>query len=73
MLQVSSAMGEEICRLNVIIDEFHADFHPSSNVLKIYKSVSSSSSTSQFLAIKRCTAVSFCHQMLNIPDFDLKK
>uniref|UniRef100_A0A8C5FDG6 Mitofusin 1 n=1 Tax=Gadus morhua TaxID=8049 RepID=A0A8C5FDG6_GADMO len=36
--KVSSAMGEEICRLNVIIDEFHADFHPSSNVLKIYKS-----------------------------------
>lgn len=40
MVQVSSAMGEEICRLNVIIDEFHADFHPSPHVLKIYKSVS---------------------------------
>uniref|UniRef100_A0A668AZJ2 Mitofusin 1b n=1 Tax=Myripristis murdjan TaxID=586833 RepID=A0A668AZJ2_9TELE len=36
--KVSSAMGEEICRLNVIIDEFHADFHPSPHVLKIYKS-----------------------------------
>ncbi|KAG7282860.1 hypothetical protein CRUP_020698 [Coryphaenoides rupestris] len=36
--KVSSAMGEEICRLNVIVDEFHADFHPSSHVLKIYKS-----------------------------------
>ncbi|XP_067086103.1 mitofusin-1-like [Osmerus mordax] len=35
--KVSSAMGEEICRLNVIIDEFHADFHPSPHVLKIYK------------------------------------
>uniref|UniRef100_A0AAQ4QGN9 Mitofusin 1 n=1 Tax=Gasterosteus aculeatus aculeatus TaxID=481459 RepID=A0AAQ4QGN9_GASAC len=36
--KVSSAMGEEICRLHVIVDEFHSDFHPSSNVLKIYKS-----------------------------------
>uniref|UniRef100_UPI003AAFC18C mitofusin-1b n=1 Tax=Centroberyx gerrardi TaxID=166262 RepID=UPI003AAFC18C len=36
--KVSSAMGEEICRLNVIIDEFHTDFHPSPHVLKIYKS-----------------------------------
>ncbi|XP_071399726.1 mitofusin-1b [Centroberyx affinis] len=36
--KVSSAMGEEICRLNVIVDEFHADFHPSHHVLKIYKS-----------------------------------
>ncbi|KAM6963208.1 mitofusin-1b [Aplochiton taeniatus] len=36
--KVSSAMGEEICRLNVIIEEFHADFHPSPHVLKIYKS-----------------------------------
>uniref|UniRef100_A0A8C6WF46 Mitofusin 1b n=1 Tax=Neogobius melanostomus TaxID=47308 RepID=A0A8C6WF46_9GOBI len=35
---VSSAMGEEICRLHVIIDEFHGDFHPSSHVLKLYKS-----------------------------------
>lgn len=38
--QVSSAMGEEISRLNVIVDEFHTDFHPSPHVLKIYKSVS---------------------------------
>lgn len=38
--QVSIAMGEEICRLHVIVDEFHADFHPSPQVLKIYKSVS---------------------------------
>ncbi|KAJ3600112.1 hypothetical protein NHX12_034062 [Muraenolepis orangiensis] len=36
--KVSSAMGEEICRLNVIIDEFRADFHPSPHMLKIYKS-----------------------------------
>uniref|UniRef100_A0A8C3GBN2 Mitofusin 1b n=1 Tax=Cyclopterus lumpus TaxID=8103 RepID=A0A8C3GBN2_CYCLU len=36
--KVSSAMGEEICRLHVIVDEFHSDFHPSSHVLKIYKS-----------------------------------
>lgn len=39
-IQVSSAMGEEICRLHVLVDEFHADFHPSPHVLKIYKSVS---------------------------------
>ncbi|XP_071344026.1 mitofusin-1b [Trachinotus anak] len=36
--KVSSAMGEEICRLHVIVDEFAADFHPSPHVLKIYKS-----------------------------------
>ncbi|XP_034737786.1 mitofusin-1b [Etheostoma cragini] len=36
--KVSSAMGEEICRLHVIVDEFCADFHPSPHVLKIYKS-----------------------------------
>ncbi|XP_053287380.1 mitofusin-1b [Pleuronectes platessa] len=36
--KVSSAMGEEICRLHVIIDEFHSDFHPSPQILKIYKS-----------------------------------
>ncbi|XP_054459171.1 mitofusin-1b [Anoplopoma fimbria] len=36
--KVSSAMGEEICRLHVIVDEFHCDFHPSPHVLKIYKS-----------------------------------
>ncbi|XP_054644801.1 mitofusin-1b isoform X2 [Dunckerocampus dactyliophorus] len=38
--KVSNAMGEEICRLNVIVDEFHADFHPSPHVLKLYKSAS---------------------------------
>ncbi|TMS20344.1 Mitofusin-1 [Larimichthys crocea] len=36
--KVSGAMEEEICRLHVIVDEFHADFHPSPHVLKIYKS-----------------------------------
>lgn len=36
--KVSNAMGEEIGRLHVIVDEFHADFHPSPHVLKIYKS-----------------------------------
>ncbi|XP_068176105.1 mitofusin-1b isoform X2 [Antennarius striatus] len=36
--KVSNAMGEEICRLHVLVDEFHADFHPSPHVLKIYKS-----------------------------------
>ncbi|KAL6468805.1 hypothetical protein MHYP_G00223290 [Metynnis hypsauchen] len=36
--QVSNAMAEEICRLSVLIDEFHTDFHPSPHVLKIYKS-----------------------------------
>ncbi|CAB1324688.1 unnamed protein product [Coregonus sp. 'balchen'] len=36
--KVSSAMGEEICRLNVLIEEFHSDFHPSPHVLKLYKS-----------------------------------
>uniref|UniRef100_A0A3Q0S0G6 Mitofusin 1b n=1 Tax=Amphilophus citrinellus TaxID=61819 RepID=A0A3Q0S0G6_AMPCI len=35
--KVSTAMGEEICRLHVIVDEFHTDFHPSPQVLKIYK------------------------------------
>uniref|UniRef100_A0A8C1X4A8 Mitofusin 1b n=1 Tax=Cyprinus carpio TaxID=7962 RepID=A0A8C1X4A8_CYPCA len=38
--KVSDAMAEEICRLSVLIDEFHADFYPSPDVLKIYKSVS---------------------------------
>lgn len=33
-------MGEEICRLNVLIEEFHSDFQPSPHVLKLYKSVS---------------------------------
>uniref|UniRef100_A0A6Q2X2L2 Dynamin-type G domain-containing protein n=1 Tax=Esox lucius TaxID=8010 RepID=A0A6Q2X2L2_ESOLU len=36
--KVSSAMGEEICRLNVLVEEFHSDFHPSHHVLKLYKS-----------------------------------
>uniref|UniRef100_A0A8C1B3S6 Dynamin-type G domain-containing protein n=1 Tax=Cyprinus carpio carpio TaxID=630221 RepID=A0A8C1B3S6_CYPCA len=36
--KVSDAMAEEICRLSVLIDEFHADFHPSPHMLKIYKS-----------------------------------
>ncbi|KAM4548826.1 mitofusin-1b isoform 1-T2 [Odontesthes bonariensis] len=36
--KVSVAMGEEICRLHVIVDEFHSDFHPSPHILKIYKS-----------------------------------
>uniref|UniRef100_A0A8C1ZF07 Mitofusin 1b n=1 Tax=Cyprinus carpio TaxID=7962 RepID=A0A8C1ZF07_CYPCA len=36
--KVSDAMAEEICRLSVLIDEFHADFYPSPDVLKIYKS-----------------------------------
>ncbi|XP_066504462.1 mitofusin-1-like [Hoplias malabaricus] len=36
--QVSNAMAEEICRLSVLIDEFHSDFHPSPHVLKLYKS-----------------------------------
>lgn len=40
LFQVSVAMEEEICRLHVIVDEFHTDFHPSPHVLKIYKSVS---------------------------------
>lgn len=40
LYQVSNAMAEEICRLSVLIDEFHSDFHPSPHVLKMYKSVS---------------------------------
>ncbi|KAJ7993490.1 hypothetical protein DPEC_G00272960 [Dallia pectoralis] len=36
--KVSGAMGEEICRLNVLVEEFHSDFHPSPHVLKLYKS-----------------------------------
>lgn len=36
--KVSNALAEEICRLSVLIDEFHADFHPSPHVLKLYKS-----------------------------------
>lgn len=42
-------MGEEICRLNVIVDEFQSDFHPSPHVLKIYKSVSRTHSLRAFL------------------------
>uniref|UniRef100_A0A3Q4MYU3 Mitofusin 1b n=1 Tax=Neolamprologus brichardi TaxID=32507 RepID=A0A3Q4MYU3_NEOBR len=37
--KVSTAMGEEICRLHLIVDEFHCDFHPSPQVLKMYKSL----------------------------------
>lgn len=36
--KVSNAMAEEICRLSVIIDEFRSDFHPSPQMLKMYKS-----------------------------------
>uniref|UniRef100_W5LLQ5 Mitofusin 1b n=1 Tax=Astyanax mexicanus TaxID=7994 RepID=W5LLQ5_ASTMX len=36
--KVSNAMAEEICRLSVLIDEFHSDFHPSPHILKLYKS-----------------------------------
>ncbi|KAJ8278330.1 hypothetical protein GJAV_G00086450 [Gymnothorax javanicus] len=36
--KVSNAMAEEICRLSVLVDEFHADFHHSPQVLKVYKS-----------------------------------
>uniref|UniRef100_A0A8C7JRA7 Mitofusin 1 n=1 Tax=Oncorhynchus kisutch TaxID=8019 RepID=A0A8C7JRA7_ONCKI len=36
--KVSSAMGEEICRLNVLIEEFRSDFHPLPDILKRYKS-----------------------------------
>lgn len=38
--QVSSAMTDEICRLSVLVDEFYSDFHPSPQVLKLYKTVS---------------------------------
>lgn len=33
-------MAEEIRRLNVLVDEFHMDFHPSQVVIKVYKNVS---------------------------------
>uniref|UniRef100_A0ACB8FCL4 Mitofusin-1 n=1 Tax=Sphaerodactylus townsendi TaxID=933632 RepID=A0ACB8FCL4_9SAUR len=36
--KVSSAMTDEICRLSVLVDEFDSDFHPSLQVLKLYKS-----------------------------------
>ncbi|XP_020654710.3 mitofusin-1 [Pogona vitticeps] len=35
--KVSSAMADEICRLSVLVDEFNYDFHPSVQVLKLYK------------------------------------
>ncbi|XP_035267972.1 mitofusin-1b [Anguilla anguilla] len=36
--KVSNAMADEICRLSVLVDEFHSDFHPSPQVLNLYKS-----------------------------------
>lgn len=39
-VQVSNAMSEEIRKLNVLVEDFHMDFHPSSVVLKVYKNVS---------------------------------
>uniref|UniRef100_A0A8D0LAA0 Mitofusin 1 n=1 Tax=Sphenodon punctatus TaxID=8508 RepID=A0A8D0LAA0_SPHPU len=36
--KVSSAMSDEICRLSILVDEFYSDFHPSQQVLKLYKS-----------------------------------
>ncbi|XP_037765187.1 mitofusin-1 isoform X5 [Chelonia mydas] len=38
IFEVSSAMTDEICRLSVLVDEFYSDFHPSSQILKLYKS-----------------------------------
>ncbi|XP_043558167.1 mitofusin-1-like [Chiloscyllium plagiosum] len=35
--KVSAAMTDEICRLSILVDEFHGDFHPSPAVLKFYK------------------------------------
>lgn len=40
VLQVSTAMAEEIRRLSVLVDEYQMDFHPSPVVLKVYKNVS---------------------------------
>ena len=40
LLQVSTAMAEEIRRLSVLVDEYQMDFHPSPVVLKVYKNVS---------------------------------
>ncbi|KAM4895271.1 mitofusin-1 isoform 4-T7 [Sylvia borin] len=37
IFEVSSAMTDEICRLSVLVDEFYSDFHPSPQVLKLYK------------------------------------
>ncbi|XP_039211374.1 mitofusin-1 isoform X2 [Crotalus tigris] len=36
--KVSSAMTDETRRLSVLVDEFSSDFHPSPQVLKLYKS-----------------------------------
>lgn len=33
-------MTDEICRLSVLVDDFYSDFHPSPQVLKLYKTVS---------------------------------
>lgn len=33
-------MAEEIRKLNLLVDDFHMDFHPSLVVLKVYKNVS---------------------------------
>lgn len=33
-------MSEEIRKLNVLVDDYHMDFHPSPVVLKVYKNVS---------------------------------
>ncbi|RXM28249.1 Mitofusin-1 [Acipenser ruthenus] len=35
--KVSSAMTDEICRLSGLVDEFYSDFHPSPQVLELYK------------------------------------
>lgn len=49
LFQVSSAMTDEICRLSVLVNEFNYDFHPSPQVLKLYKNVSSATSGNLFL------------------------
>ncbi|XP_064418338.1 mitofusin-1 [Latimeria chalumnae] len=35
--KVSTAMTDEIRKLSVLVDEFHSDFHPVSQVMKLYK------------------------------------
>ncbi|MEQ2174710.1 hypothetical protein GOODEAATRI_010617, partial [Goodea atripinnis] len=60
---VSIAMGEEINRLHVIVDEFHADFHPSPQVLKIYKS--------SMVPLLPSTAQSQIHMLVPNRTFDL--
>lgn len=35
--QVTNTMAEEIRKLQVLVDDFHMDFHPSPVVLKVYK------------------------------------